>query len=72
MSPVHQSLSVPCLCVACVSVWSWFALQFALHPLFVLHCMVYYKRERGGGGGTTHGRRQWYLAISIVPRMDLK
>ena len=44
------------LCVVCVSVWSWFALQFALqdlkitlantpsvHPLFVLHCIVYYK-----------------------------
>ena len=39
--------------------WSWSALQFALqdlkialantpsvHPLFVLYCIVYYKRER--------------------------
>ena len=47
------------LCVACVSVWSWSALQFVLqdlkialantpsvHPLFVLYCIVYYKRER--------------------------
>ena len=44
------------LCVVCVSVWSWCALQFALqdlkialvntpsvHPLFVLYCIVYYK-----------------------------
>ena len=44
------------LCVACVSVWSWSVLQFALqdlkialantpsvHPLFVLYCIVYYK-----------------------------
>ena len=45
------------LCVGCVSVWSWSVLQFALqdlkialantpsvHPLFVLYCIVYYKR----------------------------
>ena len=44
------------LYVACVSVWSWSVLQFALqdlkialaitpsvHPLFVLYCIVYYK-----------------------------
>ena len=44
------------LCVGCVSVWSWSALQFALqdlkialantpsvHPPFVLYCIVYYK-----------------------------
>ena len=56
MSPKHQSLNVSCLCVACVSVWSWSALQFALQdlkialtntpsvqPLFVLYCIVYYK-----------------------------
>ena len=50
MSPEHQSLNVSCLCVACVSVWSWAALQFALpdlkiavHLLFALYCMVYYK-----------------------------
>ena len=47
------------VCWVCVSVWSWSALQFALqdlkialantprvHPLFVLYCIVYYKRER--------------------------
>ena len=58
MSPEHQSLNVSRLCVACVSVWSWSALQFALqdlkifticqilhvHPLFVLCCIVCYKR----------------------------
>ena len=34
MCPEHQSLlHVPCLCVACVSVWSWIALQFALQDL---------------------------------------
>ena len=57
MSPEHQSLNVSCLCVACVSVWSWSARQFALqdlkialantpsvHPLFVLYCIVHYKR----------------------------
>ena len=46
------------ICVACVSVWPWSALQFALqdvkiavantpsvHPLFV--CIVYYKRVYG-------------------------
>ena len=46
-----------CWCVECVSVWSWSALQFALqdlkialantpsvHPLFVLYCIVYYKK----------------------------
>ena len=56
VSPEHQSLHVSYLWVACVSVWSWFVLQFALqdpknalantpsvHPLFVLYCMVYYK-----------------------------
>ena len=56
MSPEHQLLNVSCVCVACVSVWSWAALQFALlglkialantpsvHPLFVLYCTVYYK-----------------------------
>ena len=45
-----------CLCVVCVPVWSWSALQFALqdlkivtiwqilhvHPLFVLYCIVWY------------------------------
>ena len=49
-------LNVSCLCVACVRVWSWFVLQFALqdlkialattpsvHPLFVLYCMAYVK-----------------------------
>ena len=54
MRPEHQSLKVSCLCVACVSVWSRVALQFALqdlkialantpsvHPLFVLYCTVY-------------------------------
>ena len=47
------------LCVVGVSVWSWSALQFVLqdlkialantpsvHPLFVLYCIVHYKRER--------------------------
>ena len=56
MSPKHRSLHVSRRCVACVSVWSWSALQFALqdlkialantpsvHPLFVLYCIVYYK-----------------------------
>ena len=42
------------LCVACVSVWSWSALQDlkialantpSVHPLFVLYCIVY-KRKR--------------------------
>ena len=34
MSPEHPSLlHVSCLCVACVSVWSWLALQFALQDL---------------------------------------
>ena len=50
------ALNVSCLCVACLSVWSWSALQFAtqdlkmalantprVHPLFVLYCIVYYK-----------------------------
>ena len=34
MSPEHQSLlHLSCLCVACVGVWSWPALQFALQDL---------------------------------------
>ena len=56
MSPEYQSLNVSCLCVAFVSVWSWFALQFMLqdlkialahapsvHQQFVLYRMVNYK-----------------------------
>ena len=56
VSPEHQSLNVSCLGMACVSVWSWSALQFALqdlkialantpsvHPLFALYCIVSYK-----------------------------
>ena len=53
----HRRPSV-CVCV-CVCVWSWSALQFALqdlkvvtiwqvlhvHPLFVVYCIVCYKRE---------------------------
>ena len=61
MSTERKSLNMSCvlLCVACVSVWLWFALQFALqdlkialantpsvHPLFVLCCIVFYKGER--------------------------
>ena len=30
---VRARLHVPCLCVACVGVWSWLALQFALQDL---------------------------------------
>ena len=61
LSPEHQSPSVSCLWVACVAAQSSFALQFALpdlkialvntpslHPLFVLCCMVHYKRVRQG------------------------
>ena len=55
-APVAESVLSVCWCVACVSVWSWSVLQFALqdlkialantpnaHPLFVLCCIVYYK-----------------------------
>ena len=56
-APVAECILSVLLCVACVSVWSWSALQFALlrdlkialanppsvHPLFVLYCIVYYK-----------------------------
>ena len=58
-APVAECILSVLLCVACVSVWSWSALQFALqdlkialantpsvHPLFILYCIVYYKRER--------------------------
>ena len=50
-APVAECvLSVCCcvlLCVECVSVWSWSALQDlkiapSVHPLFVLYCIVYY------------------------------
>ena len=64
VSPEHPSLNVSCLCVACVCVWTWFAVQFMLRdlkiasastpsapPLFVLYCMVYYKCVCVGGGG---------------------
>ena len=59
VSPEHQSLNVSCLCVACISVWSWSALQFALQDLNIvtiwpnatcthfLYCTVLYAtRER--------------------------
>ena len=36
MSPEHQLLNVPCLCVGCVSVWSWSALQFAPQDLKIV------------------------------------
>ena len=60
MSPEHYSLlHVSCLCVACISVWSWLALQFVLqdlkialiamlqvytHCLYRMYGMVCYKR----------------------------
>ena len=65
------------LCVACVSVWSWSALQSAwqdlkialantpsVHPLFGLYCIVYYK-------GVCVCRRHYYqkvMAGMLYPR----
>ena len=62
-APLAECILYVLLCVACVSVWSWSALRFALqdlkialantpsvHPLFVLYCIVCYKSVCTGVG----------------------